>query len=97
MLDKIKNIFKPKKIILSDGREIQPPTPIAPFVILGLVLAIIVSANVTGFNFETIIKRGNQFFVILKDMFPSRFWLCKGSCFSTYRNNKNFYFRIYDW
>ena len=34
MLDKIKNIFKPKKIILSDGREIQPPTPIAPFVIL---------------------------------------------------------------
>ena len=57
MLDKIKNIFKPKKIILSDGREIQPPTPIAPFVILGLVLAIIVSANVTGFNFETIIKR----------------------------------------
>ena len=75
MLDKIKNIFKPKKIILSDGREIQPPTPIAPFVILGLVLAIIVSANVTGFNFETIIKRGNQFFVILKDMFHPDFGL----------------------
>ena len=77
MLDKIKNIFKPKKIILSDGREIQPPTPIAPFVILGLVLAIIVSANVTGFNFETIIKRGHQFFVILKDMFHPDFGYAK--------------------
>ncbi|MGL4330214.1 MAG: phosphonate ABC transporter, permease protein PhnE [Clostridium sp.] len=77
MLDKIKNIFKPKKIILSDGREIQPPTPIAPFVILGLVLAIIVSANVTGFNFETIIRRGNQFFVILKDMFHPDFGYAK--------------------
>ena len=73
MLEKMKSIFKPKKIVLNDGREVQPPTPIAPLVIIGLVIAIIVSGNVTGFNFETIMKRGSQFFVILKDMFPPDF------------------------
>ena len=65
MLEKMKSIFKPKKIVLNDGREVQPPTPIAPLVIIGLVIAIIVSGNVTGFNFETIMKRGSQFFVII--------------------------------
>ena len=73
MLEKMKSIFKPKKIVLNDGREVQPPTPIAPLVIIGLVIAIIVSGNVTGFNFETIMKRGSQFFVILKDMFHPDF------------------------
>lgn len=73
MLEKIKSIFKPKKIVLKDGKEIQPPTPIAPFVVIALVLALVVAGNVTGFKFETIIKRGGQFFVILKDMFPPDF------------------------
>ena len=73
MLGKIKNIFKPEKIVLSNGKEIQPKASVAPFVIIGLLLALIVAGNVTGFNFETIMKRGNQFFVILKDMFPPDF------------------------
>ena len=73
MLGKIKDIFKPKKITLSDGKEIQPPTPIAPFVIIAVVIAVMISANVTGFKFETIIKRGGQFFVILKDMLKPEF------------------------
>ena len=73
MLGKIKSIFKPKKIVLRDGKEIQPPTPIAPFVVIALVLALVFSGNVTGFKFETIIKRGDQFFVILKAMFPPDF------------------------
>lgn len=73
MLEKLKCIFKPKKIALKDGREVQPPTPVAPFVIIGLLLALIIAGNVTGFNFETLMKRGNQFFVILKDMFPPDF------------------------
>ena len=70
MLGTIKNIFKPEKIVLNNGKEIQPKTSVTPFVIIGLILALIVAGNVTGFNFETIMKRGNQFFVILKDMFP---------------------------
>ena len=73
MLEKIKSIFKPKKIVLNNGKEMQPPTPIAPFVIIGLVIALIIAGDVTGFKFETIVKRGNEFFVILKDMFPPDF------------------------
>ena len=71
--------------------------PIAPFVIIGLVIAIIVSGNVTGFNFETIMKRGNQFFVILKDMFPPDFSYAKDVVTAISRNYKNFNFRFYDW
>ena len=70
MLGKIKNIFKPEKIILNNGKEVQPKASVAPFVIIGLFLSLIVAGDVTGFNFKTIMKRGNQFFVILKDMFP---------------------------
>ena len=70
MMESIKNIFKPKEIVLSDGRKIQPPTPITPFVIIVLVIAIFISAKVTGFELSTILKRGDEFFVILKDMFP---------------------------
>lgn len=77
MLEKVKNIFKPKKIVLKNGKEMQPPMPIAPFVIVGLITALIIAGNITGFNFQTIIKRGNQFFVILKDMFPPNFSFAK--------------------
>ena len=34
MLGKIKNIFKPEKIVLSNGKEIQPKASVAPFVII---------------------------------------------------------------
>ena len=34
MLGKIKNIFKPEKIVLSNGKEIQPKASVAPFVLL---------------------------------------------------------------
>ena len=57
MLGTIKNIFKPEKIVLNNGKEIQPKTSVTPFVIIGLTLALIVAGNVTGFNFETIMKK----------------------------------------
>ncbi|MEG3040954.1 MAG: phosphonate ABC transporter, permease protein PhnE, partial [Clostridium sp.] len=70
MVQAIKNIFKPEKIVLKDGREIQPPKSVVPYVIIGLVVAIFISAQITGFDFSKIVKRGNEFFVILKSMFP---------------------------
>lgn len=73
MLRAIKNIFKPEKIVLNDGQEIQPPKSIVPYIIIGLVLAVVISASVTGFSFSTIMERGNQFFVILKGMIPPDF------------------------
>ena len=77
MFREIKNIFKPEKIVLSNGKEIQPKASVASFVIIGLIIALIFAGNVTGFNFEAIIKRGHQFFVILKDMFPPDFSYAK--------------------
>lgn len=73
----IKNLFKPKKITLSNGTEVQPPCPLAPFIIFGLLLALWAACQVTGFDLSKLIKRGDEFFVILKDMFPPDFSFLK--------------------
>ncbi len=77
MVQAIKNIFKPEKIVLKDGQEIQPPKSITPYVVIGLFIAVIAAAKVTGFDFSVLMSRGNQFFVILKDMFPPDFAFSK--------------------
>lgn len=77
MLKAIKNMFKPEKIILSDGKEIQPPKSILPYVLIGLFIAIYISAEVTGFRISTVLERGNQFFAILKGMIPPDFTYAK--------------------
>ena len=77
MLRVIKNIFKPEKIVLSDGQEIQPPKSIVPYIIIGLVIAVVIAADVTGFSLSTVIERGDQFFVILKGMVPPDFSYAK--------------------
>lgn len=68
MVQAIKNIFKPEKLILKDGKEVQPPKPITPYIVIALVVAVIAAANITGFDFGILINRGKEFFVILKDM-----------------------------
>lgn len=73
MAYKIKNIFKPKKIILKDGREIQPPTAITPFVLIILTILVLISMKITNFSLDVLIKKGEQFFVILSDMIPPDF------------------------
>lgn len=77
MIKAIKNIFKPEKIVLTDGKEIQPPKSILPYIIIGLCAAIYIAASVTGFEFSTILERGDQFFVILKEMIPPDFTYAK--------------------
>ncbi|MEG1310746.1 MAG: phosphonate ABC transporter, permease protein PhnE [Romboutsia sp.] len=68
MIEFIKNIFNPEKIILNNGKEIMPSKPKTPYIIIGLLLAIYISAIVTGFKLSIVIERGTEFFVILKDM-----------------------------
>lgn len=63
-------IFPPKKLTLSDGREILEPRSRMPLVILLVVIASWISIEVTGFDLSVIMKRGDQFFVILGQMFP---------------------------
>nr|WP_294493195.1 phosphonate ABC transporter, permease protein PhnE [uncultured Anaerosporobacter sp.] len=73
MFRAIKNIFVPEKIVLSDGKEIKPPMPVTPYIIIGLLVAVYISINITGFSFKTLVDRGSYFFDIIKDMFPPDF------------------------
>ena len=63
-------IFPPKKIVLSDGKEVFEKRSRMPFVIVLLALATWISVEMTGFDFSVLMKRGDQFFVILGQMFP---------------------------
>ena len=96
MLKAIKNIFKPEKIVLSDGQEIQPPKSIVPYVIIGLVISVLLASNVTGFSLSTIMKRGSEFFIILKGMIPPDFSYAKSVLSPFIRHNKNVGTWIYD-
>lgn len=77
MVKAIKNIFKPENIILENGKEVKPPRSIVPYVIIGLLISVIVAAQITGFNFSLLMSRGKEFFTILKTMFPPDFSFAK--------------------
>lgn len=70
MINFIKRIFVPNKIELSNGKEITPPKPLTPYIVIILFIVAYISVVVTGFDMSKIFKRGHQFFVILKDMIP---------------------------
>lgn len=63
-------IFKPKTITLPNGKSIQEKASRTPLILLLLLIATIVSVNVTGFSFTLIRENGYKFFDILKSMFP---------------------------
>ena len=77
MVQAIKNIFKPEKLVLKDGKEVQPPKSIVPYVVIGLIIAVMFAANITGFDFNLLLERGKQFFVIIADMVPPDFSYAK--------------------
>lgn len=65
-------LFPPRKLKLDNGKEILEFSSRIPFIVTLFVIAILISVKVTGFNFETLIERGNNFFSIIKNMFPPR-------------------------
>ena len=65
MYDKI---FPPKKIVLPNGKVVLEKRSRVPLILLIVLIAIYYSAQVTGFNFEAIYKRIDQFFVIIIEM-----------------------------
>lgn len=69
-MNTLKNLISPKKIILNNEKEIQPPIPKLPFILVGLIIVVIVSAELTDFSFEKIIRNGHQFTAILAAMIP---------------------------
>lgn len=68
---KLMDMLFPRKVIrLSDGREVVQPRSLVIPTLLVLLAATALSVEITGFNFATLAKRGNQFFVILQSMIP---------------------------
>ena len=63
-------IFKPKTMRLANGKAVEERASRLPVILLALVAASVLSVKVTGFNLSTLVTRGNQFFVILGQMFP---------------------------
>lgn len=59
-----------KVIELSNGKQVKKPISLTPFVLIVVLIALYFSVEITGFNLGTLVRRGEQFFVILKDMFP---------------------------
>ena len=64
-------IFKPKKLVLSDGKVVEEKRTRTPLVLFLLLIATVISVRITGFSLNTILTRGNQFFVILGQMFQA--------------------------
>ena len=67
-------IFPPKEYTLANGKTVSKPASRMPLVCLIVVLMCAVSVRVTGFDLSVLIKRGEQFFVILEDMFTPPNW-----------------------
>lgn len=63
-------IFKPKQIVLENGKVVEEKRSRTPLILLLLVIATAVSVDITGFSLTTIMKRGKEFFVILGQMIP---------------------------
>lgn len=66
-------IFKPEIITLPNGNTVRRPRSRMPLILTILVGVVWASILLTGFDISIIIKRGNQFFVILKQIFQPDF------------------------
>jgi phosphonate transport system permease protein len=65
-------IVKPKRIQLSNDKIVDEPITKTPFIIGILILATYISVKITGFQLQTLIERGKEFWVILFQMFPPK-------------------------
>lgn len=65
-------IFKPTRLELANGKYVEEKFTRTPLILLIIIIASIISVKVTGFQLSTIFKRGNQFFVMLEQMFPPK-------------------------
>ncbi len=62
-------IFKPKTILLSNGHTVEKPVSRRPLIYTCVLLAIIISVKMTGFDFSIIITRGHYLTDILVKIF----------------------------
>ena len=65
-------IFKPKKLVLANGKVVEEKCSRAPLIIVLIVIATWISVKVTGFSMTTLVTRIRFFFDILAQMFPPK-------------------------
>ena len=66
----VQKVLKPKAHTLSNGKTSLEPRSLAlPITVLVLLIAWL-GVDMTGFNMEVLVRRGDQFFVILNNMIP---------------------------
>ncbi len=65
-------IFKPKKIVLSNGKIVEEKCSRTPLILILVIAATWISVRVTGFSMTTLVTRISFFFDILGEMFPPK-------------------------
>ncbi|WP_276353096.1 phosphonate ABC transporter, permease protein PhnE [Cohnella caldifontis] len=69
MYDKI---FPPKQVVLPNGKTVQEKRTRIPLILLVLLVATVLSVNLTDFNLRMLVTRIDQFFVIIGQMIPPK-------------------------
>lgn len=62
-------IFKPQHIVLSNGHEVDRPRSRTPLIVICLLIVIVISIQLTGFDLQIIITRFYQLKAILGKIF----------------------------
>ena len=62
-----------KKIILPNNKEVVEPRSFMPIILVGILLVTYLSIDMTGFDIRILVNRIDQFFFIIREMFPPRF------------------------
>jgi len=76
----------PKTIVLSNGHSVTKRASRMPLIFAAIIILIILSLQLTQFNISILIKRGNQFFVVLAQILRPDFSYAKyvwGPLFNT--------------
>jgi len=63
-------IFKSKKFVLKNGKTVEEKASRAPFYTILVIIVVIISGELTGFELNVLLNRGYQFFNIVAKMFP---------------------------
>lgn len=65
-------ILKPKEMTLANGKKVLEYRSRTPLILILILIATAISVKITGFDLSVLMKRGNEFFVILGKMFPPK-------------------------
>jgi phosphonate transport system permease protein len=66
-------IFKPEHIVLNNGHTVDRPKSRMPLILICLLIVIIISMKMTGFDFGIIVRRSKELPVILGQIFHPKF------------------------